>query len=80
MSDLAIVIMVLFSFTGLLLMAFAVFAIGFIIGYKKESKNILKRKEQISENKSEKNEKEKKAKKEWKNFLGYDGSVPYGKE
>lgn len=60
-----------------MLMAFAVFSIGFLIGYKSEDNRILKRK-QLAEIKE--SDKEKKAKKDWKKFLEYDGSVPIGHE
>ena len=60
-----------------MLTAFAVFSIGFLIGYKSEDNRILKRK-QLAEIKE--SDKEKKAKKDWKKFLEYDGSVPIGHE
>lgn len=60
-----------------MLMAFAVFAIGFLVGYKSEENRIYKRKQQADIRESDK---EKKAKKEWKRFLEYDGSAPNGVE
>ncbi len=64
--------MLFFSALAFLLMAFAVFAIGFVAGYKSEEKRIKRRKTQkeISVNR-----KEEKLKKEWKKFLEYDGSA-----
>jgi len=63
-----------------MLMAFAIFAIGFLIGYKSEDNKIIKRKQQLELKEIPESEKEKKAKKEWKNFLEYDGSAPLGRE
>lgn len=57
--------------------AFAVFAIGFLLGYKSEDNQIMKRKQQSEIQESDK---EKKAKKEWKKFLEYDGTTPNGVE
>lgn len=59
-----------------MLMAFAVFAIGFLIGYKREDKKIWFNKRQNEIQETEESDKEKKAKQEWKNFLKYDGSSP----
>lgn len=75
MGDIGFLFMIFFSLIGFLLMAFAIFAIGFLLGYKKESKRILKRKVHPCTT-----EKEEIEKREWKKFLEYDGSVPYGKE
>ncbi len=79
MGDIGFLIMILFSLIGFVLMAFAAFMIGFLFGYKKESKIFLKRKVQQKEQLNN-TEMEKKIKKEWKNFLEYDGSVPYGND
>lgn len=60
------------------LMAFAIFTIGFFIGYKSEDKRIFKKKQQMEFKEIQESDKEKKAKKEWKKFLEYDGSAPIG--
>ena len=65
--------MITFVAIAFVLMAFAVFAIGFLIGYKKEDKKIWLKERQ---NEIKESDKEKKAKKDWKNFLNYDGSSP----
>ncbi len=62
------------------LMAFGVFVIGFLVGYKSEDKRILKRKKQKEITEVQESEKERKTKKEWKKFLEYDGSTPNGVE
>ena len=72
--------MTIFIVLIFILMAFAVFAIGFLIGYKSEDNRILKRKQQIEIKEIKESDKEKKAKKDWKKFLEYDGSVPIGYE
>ena len=41
MSNIVIICMVMSVFVSFLLIAFAVFAIGFLIGYKHEEKRIL---------------------------------------
>ena len=78
MGDIGFLFMMFFCLISFVLMAFAVFSIGFVLGYKKESKNVLKRSFQAKEQKVN-NEKEENAKREWKKFLEYDGSVPYEK-
>lgn len=78
MGDIGFLFMMFFCLISFVLMAFAVFSIGFVLGYKKESKNVLKRSFQAKEQKVN-NEKEESAKREWKKFLEYDGSVPYEK-
>lgn len=58
------------------LIGFAVFMIGFLIGYKNEDKKFLKKKNLSETTEIIESDKEKKAKKEWKKFLEYDGSAP----
>ncbi len=77
MDKLILIYLTIFIVLIFMLMAFAVFSIGFLIGYKSEDNRILKRK-QLAEIKE--SDKEKKAKKDWKKFLEYDGSVPIGHE
>ncbi len=77
MDKLILIYLTIFIVLIFMLIAFAVFAIGFLIGYKSEDNRILKRK-QLAEIKE--SDKEKKAKKDWKKFLEYDGSVPIGHE
>ena len=77
MDKLILIYLTIFIVLIFMLMAFAVFSIGFLIGYKSEDNRILKRK-QMAEIKE--SDKEKKAKKDWKKFLEYDGSVPIGHE
>ena len=60
------------------LISFSLFAIGFLIGYKIEDKRLLKKKQNIENN--ELSKEQKRQQKEWKNFLEYDGSVPYKNE
>ncbi len=62
------------------LMAFAVFTIGFLFGYKIEDRKIFNKREETVGMKNEESEQERKAKKEWKKFLEYDGSSPTGVE
>ena len=69
--------MIIFIALIFVFVAFAVFAIGFLLGYKSEDNRIMKRKQQTEIQESDK---EKKAKKEWKKFLEYDGSSPVGRE
>ena len=66
--------MMFFSITAVGLMAFAVFAIGFLMGYKKEDKRIKTKNRNMD---FDDEIKEEKAKKDWKRFLEYDGSIPY---
>lgn len=80
MDNFIIFNMIFFVIVAYVLMAFAVFAIGFLMGYKSEDRKILKRKQQIQDNKIQESDKEKRAKKEWKKFLEYDGSTPTGVE
>lgn len=76
MNDLAIVYMTIFIGFAFSLMAFAVFIIGFLFGYKKEDKSIVKKMQQSYCEDANVSEREKKAKKEWKKFFEYDGSAP----
>lgn len=78
MNNFVMIYTTLFAVAAVCLMAFAVFAIGFLIGYKTEEKKILKRNMQHETKELQENENEKKAKKEWKKFLEYDGSIPEG--
>lgn len=72
--------MTIFLVLIFMLMAFAVFAIGFLIGYKSEDNRILKRNQQTKIKEKQENDRENKSQKEWKRFLEYDGSVPVGRE
>ena len=74
MENLAVVGMILIGFFSFCLIAFAVFIIGFFIGFKAEGKRILKKTHQ---NENDTDKLHKNSKNEWKNFLEYDGSVPY---
>lgn len=78
MNNLVVIYMTIFIIVAICLMAFAIFALGFLVGYKREEKKILKRKQQYDSKEYKNDEKEKKTKKEWKKFLEYDGSVPEG--
>ncbi len=62
------------TFLAFLLLVFALFAIGFLIGYLFEEKRISKKTYTVDE--ISESDEEKKAKREWKNFLKYDGSAP----
>lgn len=75
-----VVINMIVILTAFVLIGFAVFAIGFLIGYVIENHKTVKRREETLNNKNEESEQEKKAKKEWKKFLEYDGSAPQGVE
>lgn len=76
MSDMAVVYTMLFMGMAFVLMTFALFVIGFLLGYKKEDRKILEKKHQDKNNEALESDREKKAKKEWKKFLEYDGSAP----
>ncbi len=80
MDKLILIYLTIFIALIFLLMAFAVFVIGFLIGYKSEDNRILKRKQLAEIKEIKESDKEKKAKKDWKKFLEYDGSVPMGHE
>ena len=80
MNNLIIMLTLVVITIVFLLMAFAIFAIGFLIGYKREDNLILKRKQRAEMNEMSESEQEKKIKKEWKRFLEYDGTTPSGVE
>lgn len=80
MDNFVVLNMIFLIAIAFMLMAFAVFAMGFLIGYKMEDKRSSKRKQGADNNKYEESDQEKKAKKEWKKFLEYDGSAPDGVE
>ena len=80
MNEMAVVYMTIFIGLAFTLMAFAVFAIGFLLGYKNEDKRVLQKNQQVSVKEIQESDKEKKAKKEWKKFLEYDGTTPNGAE
>lgn len=80
MNEMAIVYMTIFIGLAFTLMAFAVFAIGFLLGYKNEDKRVLQKNQQAGVKEIQESDKEKKAKKEWKKFLEYDGTTPNGAE
>ncbi len=80
MNNLITIYMTIFLVLIFMLMAFAVFAIGFLIGYKSEDNRILKRNQQTKIKEKQENDRENKSQKEWKRFLEYDGSVPVGRE
>lgn len=73
MNNTVFMILVLCTFLVCALAVFALFAIGFLIGYKLEDRRFLKNKHK--DEKADSAE-EKKLKKEWKKFLEYDGSTP----
>lgn len=62
------------TFLAFLLLVFALFAIGFLFGYRFEEKRISKKMYTVDG--IYESDEEKKAKREWKNFLKYDGSAP----
>lgn len=69
-------IFMLFTIVGFLacaLVIFALFAIGFLIGYRQEDRRLARHK---NKKKAVESDEEKKLKKEWKKFLEYDGSAP----
>lgn len=74
MDKLVILCSFMNTLLAFLLIAFAVFVIGFLIGYKHEEKRIFKAKKS-DEFETQETEEEKKSKREWKNFLKYDGST-----
>ncbi len=75
MNNTVVICTVISAFFAFLIIAFAIFAIGFLIGYKHEEKKIIKRTFEKNEHLTQETEEEKKAKKEWKKFLEYDGSA-----
>lgn len=80
MNNLVCIYMTIFIVLIFLLMVFAVFAIGFLIGYKREDSKILRKSVQTEIKDIKESDREKKNKKDWKRFLEYDGSVPVGRE
>lgn len=62
-----------------LLVAIAIFGIGFFVGYKIEDKKTKKKIKNSEVKEIEESENEKKIKKEWRKFLEYDGSTPQEK-
>ena len=79
MENFMFLIFIFMVIMALVLMTFAVFAIGFLFGYKSEDKKLSKRKEPNENSTTQESDKEKRAKKDWKNFLEYDGSAPDGR-
>lgn len=75
MENIEVICSVMSMFFGLVLICFAVFAIGFLIGYKYEEKRIFKKTVRTDGYDIQESEEEKRAKREWKNFLKYDGSA-----
>lgn len=80
MENIVVICAVMSAFFALLLIAFAVFVIGFLMGYRREDKQILKKSQHNGDCENQESEEEKKAKREWKNFLKYDGTTPNGAE
>lgn len=74
MNELVLMCTIVSVFLMIFLMAFAIFTIGFLIGYKREEKKIISTKKQ-EEFGIQETEEEKKIRREWKNFLKYDGSA-----
>ncbi len=74
MSDTAIVVTVLAAAIEFVLMSFAIFCIGFFVGFKREQNKILQKQFKKSDICKQESEEEQKAKKEWKKFISYDGS------
>lgn len=75
----SIVFMAIVIIINFMLIAIAVFGIGFFVGYKLEDKKIKQRKQIVESKEIQESDKEKKAKKEWRKFLEYDGSAPQEK-
>ena len=74
MENIMIVYTAVFMIFAFIFIAFGVFSMGFLIGYKnEENKSFIKKQDKIAIE----TDKEKKAKKDWKKFLEYDGSMPY---
>lgn len=76
MNNTVVICVCICTLTVLMLLVFALFVIGFLIGYKFEDNKILKKALKDSENTIYESDEEKKNKKDWKNFLNYDGSTP----
>ena len=77
--DNLVIITALLSVLIFLLALFSIFAIGFLIGYKRQDKKIKNREMEFVTKEIHESDKEKKAKKEWRKFLEYDGSAPQEK-
>lgn len=75
MSDTAIVYTVLIAAVELLLMTFAIFCIGFFMGYRREDNKIKTRQANLKNILTKESEEETKAQKNWQKFLNYDGST-----
>ncbi len=73
MSDAAMICTVITVTIELLLMAFAIFCIGFFVGYRREDCKIMRKNQIHSE--PDLNKKQENSEKQWKNFLNYDGSA-----
>lgn len=80
METFVVVNIMVYLIVAFALMAFGVFVIGFLIGYKREDKRLSNTKHQKKIIEEKESEKERKAKKEWKKFLEYDGSTPHSVE
>ena len=74
-----VIVTAIFSVLSFLLVLFAIFAIGFLIGYKSEDAKIKRENINVGFREPQESEKEKKVKKEWRKFLEYDGSTPQEK-
>ncbi len=74
MTDTAIVVAALTAAIELIIMAIAIFCIGFFIGFKREDDKIVQDNKTKKDISLQESEDEQKAKKEWKKFLNYDGS------
>ncbi len=75
----SIIFMAIVIIINFMLIAIAVFGIGFFVGYKLEDKKIKQRKQIIESKEIQESDKEKKAKKDSTKFLEYDGSAPQEK-
>lgn len=75
----SVVFMAIAVIINFLLVAIAIFGIGFFVGYKIEDKKTKKKIKNSEVKEIEESENEKKIKKEWKKFLEYDGSTPQEK-
>ena len=75
----SVVFMAIAVIINFLLVAIAIFGIGFFVGYKIEDKKTKKKIKNSEVKEIEESENEKKIKKEWRKFLEYDGSTPQEK-
>ena len=78
METFVVLNVVIYLIVAFLLMTFGVFVIGFLVGYKREDKRLMKQEHQKQTVEITESDREKQAKKEWKKFLEYDGSAPTG--